>query len=76
MNVINAHVWPNDNIPLLLDGIGLCEVEVKLDLAATLGILGALACTMRSLAQALDTNRAVAMLTQADHQCWRSETSH
>ena len=58
-NFINAIIWPTDDTTSWYDGVGLCDVEVKLQAAATLGITGALACIMRSLAKVLDTSRTV-----------------
>lgn len=56
MNVFNALIWPNDNIDQWWDGQIYCDIEIKLEIASTMGLVGSLACIMRSLAQALDTN--------------------
>ena len=53
-NVINALIWPNDNMDSWPLGVGYCDLHVKLDLAGQMGILGALTCVMRGLAEALD----------------------
>lgn len=56
-NFVNAIVWANDDVDHWFQGQVYCDVEVKLDLGATIGITGALLCLMRSLARALDTDK-------------------
>ena len=56
-NIINPLIWSNDNIYTWWYGEGYCDVEVKLDIMATMGLVGALVCIFRSLAAALDTDR-------------------
>ncbi|MCJ1248170.1 a-factor receptor [Trapelia coarctata] len=68
MNIINALIWPTDDIPSWYQGQGLCDIEVKLELAQTLGLVGSIACIMKALARALDTNQAVVHLTPAERQ--------
>ena len=58
-NFINALVWPTDDIPNWYQGQGYCDLEVKLDIAATFGIPAAVICVMKSLAQALNTDKIV-----------------
>ncbi|MCJ1420338.1 a-factor receptor [Xylographa parallela] len=57
MNLVNALLWPNDNIPTWFSGTILCDIEVKLDLAATLAVVGSVLCITRALARALDTSK-------------------
>ncbi|MCJ1388307.1 a-factor receptor [Xylographa bjoerkii] len=57
MNLVNALLWPNDNIPTWFSGTILCDIEVKLDLAATLALVGSVFCIARTLARALDTSK-------------------
>ncbi|MCJ1400025.1 a-factor receptor [Xylographa trunciseda] len=57
MNVINAILWPNDNIPSWFSGTILCDIEVKLDLAVTFALVGSVFCITRALARALDTSK-------------------
>ncbi|MCJ1283034.1 a-factor receptor [Xylographa opegraphella] len=57
VNLINALLWPNDNIPTWFSGTILCDIEVKLDLAATLALVGSVLCITRALARALDTSK-------------------
>lgn len=41
-NFVNALLWPDDNIPTWFQGHYLCDIEVNLELAAHVGLLGAL----------------------------------
>lgn len=56
---INALIWPTDDIGSWWNGAGLCDIEVKLQDAASVGGPGALACIFRQLAIILDTERTV-----------------
>jgi pheromone a factor receptor len=67
-NFVNALIWPTDDIASWWLGYGYCDVEVKLDLASALGTVGALACVMRSLARALDTEKGIMGATHAQRQ--------
>ena len=55
MNVLNALIWPNDNVGHWWDGQIFCDIEIKLQIASTMGLVGSLVCIMRFLAQAFDT---------------------
>ena len=68
MNVINALIWPTDDLASWFQGQGLCDIEVKLELAQTLGLVSSIACIMKSLARALDTNQAAIHLTPGERQ--------
>ena len=65
---INALVWPNDDLDSWWRGYGLCDLEVKLQVAVTIGIPASLVCIMRNLAAVLDTSRTVLQPTPAQ---WR-----
>ncbi|CAF9925322.1 MAG: hypothetical protein GOMPHAMPRED_003858 [Gomphillus americanus] len=56
INIINALLWPNDNINSWWNGQVYCDLVIKLSIAGGMGLVGSLACIMRALAQALDTN--------------------
>jgi len=56
---INVNIWPTDNLTSWWDGTGLCDIQVKIMIAATVGIMGSLACIFRSLAIVLDTDNTV-----------------
>ena len=62
---INAIIWPNDDLDSWWRGYGLCDFEVKLQLAVTIGVPTSLVCIMRRLAKVLDTNQTVLQPTRA-----------
>ncbi|KAI9677432.1 MAG: a-factor receptor [Caeruleum heppii] len=55
---INALIWPTDYTSRWWDGVGLCDIEVKLTWASSVGASGSLACIMRNLAKVMDVERA------------------
>ncbi|KAF2841408.1 STE3-domain-containing protein [Patellaria atrata CBS 101060] len=55
----NVIIWPHDNVEAYWNGIGFCDVEVRIMVGSGIGIPASVACIMRSLAQALDTENAV-----------------
>ncbi|KAL8734823.1 MAG: hypothetical protein Q9166_001175 [cf. Caloplaca sp. 2 TL-2023] len=63
-NFINAIVWPTDDVDNWPIGFVLCDIEVKLQLAATFGIAGSLTCIMRALARVLDTESTTLVPTK------------
>ena len=63
-NFANAIIWPTDDVYNWSTGIVLCDIEVKLLLAATFGIPGSLACIMRILARVLNTERTTLVPTK------------
>ncbi|SLM41278.1 GPCR fungal pheromone mating factor, STE3 [Lasallia pustulata] len=67
-NFINALLWPTDNLTSWWNGVGLCDIEVKLITASTVGIVGSLACIMRNLAAVLDTSNTVLMPSRAQRR--------
>lgn len=54
-NFINPLIWPTDDLQTRWNGAGLCDIEVKLNLASSAAIPGALICIFRQLAIILDT---------------------
>ncbi|KAL4806122.1 pheromone A receptor-domain-containing protein [Aspergillus unguis] len=68
-NVINAFIWPYDDIQNWFDGAILCDIEVKILVAAYVGVPGTLVCIFRSLAVVLDTSRAT--LVPGKRQRWQ-----
>ncbi|KAE8396284.1 pheromone A receptor-domain-containing protein [Aspergillus alliaceus] len=58
-NIINAFIWPNDNMDSWWSGVGLCDVEVKVMIASYVAVPGNLLCIFRSLAIVMDTRRAM-----------------
>ena len=73
MNMINAFIWPTDDIPSWWHGHGLCDIEVKLMIAEGFGVVGSLVCIMRNLAQVLNTKRTVLNPSRADRR-WHTVT--
>jgi pheromone a factor receptor len=57
-NFINPLIWPLDDLENRWDGAGLCDIQVKLNLASSTAIPGALICIFRQLAIILDTDQA------------------
>ena len=55
MNIVNALIWPNDHIDRWWDGQIFCDIQIKLEIASTVGLVGSLACIMRFLSRAFDT---------------------
>jgi pheromone a factor receptor len=56
-NFINPLIWPTDDDQTWWSGHGLCDIEVKLNLASSAAIPGGLICIFRQLAVILDTDR-------------------
>ena len=65
---INSVIWPSDNLDGWWRGYGLCDIEIKLQVAATVGIPAAIVCVMRDLARVLDTNRTILQPTPAQRR--------
>ncbi|KAE8148587.1 pheromone A receptor-domain-containing protein [Aspergillus avenaceus] len=63
-NIINAFIWPNDDMDTWWSGAGLCDVEVKIMVASYVGVPGCLLCIFRNLAYVLDTRRATLVPTK------------
>ncbi|KAI9882564.1 MAG: hypothetical protein M1823_005686 [Watsoniomyces obsoletus] len=55
---INALIWPTDDISRWWNGVGLCDIQVKLTWAFSVGAACSLACIMRNLARVLDVDRS------------------
>lgn len=69
-NILNAFIWPNDEIDSWWDGTGLCDIEVKIMIASYVAVPGGLLCVFRSLARVLDTRCAT--LVPDKKQRWRN----
>ncbi len=55
---INALIWPTDDISRWWNGVGLCDIQVKLTWAFSVGAACSLACIMRNLSRVLDVDRS------------------
>ncbi|KAL4916795.1 pheromone A receptor-domain-containing protein [Aspergillus aurantiobrunneus] len=69
-NIVNAFIWPTDDIENWWDGAGLCDIQVKLMISSYVAVPGCLLCIFRSLACVLDTSRAT--LVPSKRQRWRN----
>lgn len=58
MSFINAIIWPNDNWDSWWAGYGLCDIEGTLRYPVTLAFACALCCFSKSMAEALDIDKA------------------
>ncbi|KAF2755954.1 STE3-domain-containing protein [Pseudovirgaria hyperparasitica] len=65
VTVTNALIWPTDDTSTWWDGQGLCDIQVRLLLAADYALSGSLVCIMQGLAKVMDTDRAV--INQSRH---------
>lgn len=65
INVINAVIWPTDNVEAWWNGVGLCDVEVKVISGYQVGLPGALLCIFRNLALVMDTDRTTLIPSHA-----------
>ena len=64
----NALLWPSDNISNWYNGSGLCDIEVKIQVASQVAFPASLACILRALAAVLDTDRATLIQTKAQRR--------
>lgn len=71
-NIINAFIWPNDDVESWWDGAGLCDIEAKIMIASYVAVPGSLLCVFRSLARVLDTRCAILVPSKA--QRWRNRS--
>jgi pheromone a factor receptor len=67
-NVINPLLWPTKDFVNAWDGVGLCDVESKFRLAASIGDVGALVCICRHLAGILNTEQIVLIPSPAQRR--------
>ncbi|OKL57581.1 hypothetical protein UA08_07017 [Talaromyces atroroseus] len=65
INIINALIWPTDDVESWWNGYGYCDVQVKLSIASQVGMPGALLCIFRSLAIVMDVDNAALVPTRA-----------
>jgi pheromone a factor receptor len=66
--LVNAFIWPDDNLDSWWSGAGLCDVEVKVLVASYLGLPGTLMCIFRNLSQILDTSTTALIPTQTQRR--------
>jgi len=68
-NIINASIWPSlESLLEGYDGVGLCDIEVKLKIALDIALFGCAAAILRNLANILDTSRTSNLLSLTKRQ--------
>lgn len=55
---INALIWPTDDFNTWYRGVGLCDVEVKLQVFVQTAVPASICCILAALARVMDTDRA------------------
>lgn len=65
---INAMIWPSDDTSTWSNGIGLCDIEVRIQLASQVALPASFAAVLRGLAAVLDTDHATVMQTRAQRR--------
>lgn len=70
-NITNAIIWPTDESTTWWNGVGLCDIEVKIMIASYVAVPGDIMCIFRGLACVLDTRRATLVPTR--QQRWRNQ---
>ncbi|THC93869.1 hypothetical protein EYZ11_006651 [Aspergillus tanneri] len=68
-NIVNAFIWPNDDVDTWWSGVGLCDIEVKVMIASYVAVPGNLMCIFRGLAGVLNTSRS--SLVPSKKQRWQ-----
>jgi len=56
-NAINALIWPCDDFTTWYDGTGLCDFEIKMQVAAQVALPSCFARILRALAGVMDSRR-------------------
>ena len=54
---LNAILWSHDDTTRWFKGYVLCDIEVKISIAGTVGVPSSVACVLRALAKVMDTER-------------------
>lgn len=67
-NLINPLIWPTNDFQSWWDGVGFCDFESKLRLAAYIGYISALVCIYRQLAIILDVEQIVPVPSPAQRR--------
>jgi pheromone a factor receptor len=61
VNFLNASLWPSVDSVKSYMGLGLCDVEIKLIIAAWVGVTGSAAAMLRHLAKILDISSTTSL---------------
>lgn len=67
-NFINAIIWPTDDWHTWYNGVGLCDVEVKIQVAASVALPASFACILRALAAVMDVEKTKLVQTKAERR--------
>lgn len=62
---LNAMIWSHDNFDNWYNGMGFCDIGIKLDLVLNVLFPAGISCVLRHLANVMDTSRAAVMQTTA-----------
>lgn len=65
ITLVNAIIWPTEDYDSWWNGVGLCDIEVKLRYPLVTGLSCATLCVTRKLAIVLDVDRAEVSQTRA-----------
>lgn len=65
---VNAILWPNDDLDHWYNGVGLCDVEVKIQVASQVAFPASMACILRALAAVMDTDNVTLTQTRAQRR--------
>lgn len=67
-NFINVILWPTDDWHTWYNGVGLCDIEVKIQVAASVALPASFACILRALAAVMDVERTRLVQTKAERR--------
>lgn len=68
-NIINASIWPSlESLLEGYDGVGLCDIEIKLKIALDVALFGCAAAILRNLANILDASSTSNLLSLSKKQ--------
>ena len=65
-SALNALLWPHDDLSAHFNGTGLCDIEVKLQIAASVGVPSSVASILRALARVMNTEKASLGLSKGE----------
>ncbi|KAL1991683.1 hypothetical protein VTN49DRAFT_4991 [Thermomyces lanuginosus] len=63
---LNALIWSHGDVNSWWDGAGLCDIEVKIQIATQIALPGTLFCIFYTLADVMNTDRATLVPTRAE----------
>jgi pheromone a factor receptor len=65
-SALNALLWPHDDLSQWFSGTGLCDIQVKLQIAASVGVPSSVASILRALARVMNTEKASLGLSKGE----------